>query len=179
MPSMIDSSTYQSLLMTPPATAGIQYSSPRQTTEGRMTPPATAGIQYSSPIAHNPGNAPVDFVAVITTGTWCCRVEWILVCAGAHGVITTGTWCCRVEWILVCAGAHDVITTGTWCCRVERILVCAGAHGVIEEPAELTRIIEWAKRQVQEPPLSVCAVPTISLHRKYSWTKDTFTNNNL
>jgi len=28
---------------------------------------------------------------------------------------------------------------------------------VIEDPTELTKIIEWAKKQEQEPLLSVCA----------------------
>ena len=50
-----------------------------------------------------------------------------------------------------------ITTMGTWCCRVEWIVVCADAHGVIEDPAELAKITEWAKKQEQEPLLSVCA----------------------
>ncbi|OHD78588.1 MAG: hypothetical protein A3J97_11545 [Spirochaetes bacterium RIFOXYC1_FULL_54_7] len=38
---------------------------------------------------------------------------------------------------------------------------CQGTMSVvaiIEDPAELTKIIEWAKKQEKEPPLTVCAV---------------------
>lgn len=42
-------------------------------------------------------------------------------------------------------------------------LICSKCQGtmtvvaIIEDPAELTKIIEWAKKQEQEPLLSVCA----------------------
>jgi len=59
-----------------------------------------------------------------------------------------------------CQGTMSVvaiITTSTWCCRVEWIVVCANAHNVIEDPKELTKIIDWASQQERDQPVSVCA----------------------
>jgi len=40
---------------------------------------------------------------------------------------------------------------------VEWIWGCANAHGVIEDPKELTKIINWANQQKREQPETVCA----------------------